>query len=164
MMSDLEPFEWDSKNYTHHHEVHSDTEFPLLTHLIHNHNLTFITHCLDHLLTAKCSSICMVTNVSREWRKSQYRTSGQQWTNLMHLCNKWEMRDWKLPSAVVQSEVTSREISGLNMLLPVIYTSKCCLNLPLSLVTMKVSNPYSSTSFSSSRQTFNIKRFLYFIC
>lgn len=108
--------------------------------------------------------ICMVTNVSREWGKSQYRTSGQQWTNLTYLCNKWEMRDWKLPSAVLQSEVTSREISGLNMLLPVIYMSKCCLNLHLSLLTMKVSNPNSSTFFSSSRQTFNIKQFLYFIC
>jgi len=49
MMSDSEPPELDSKNYTHYHEVYSDTEFPLLTHLIHNHNLTIISHYSEHL-------------------------------------------------------------------------------------------------------------------
>jgi len=37
------------------------------------------------------------------------------------------MTHCKLPSEV-ESEVTSREISGLNMQLPVIYTSECWLN------------------------------------
>jgi hypothetical protein len=49
MMSESEQFEWDSKNYTHDREVHYANEFPLLTHLIHNHNLTIISHISEQL-------------------------------------------------------------------------------------------------------------------
>jgi hypothetical protein len=49
MMSESEQFEWDSKNYTHDREVHYANEFPLLTYLIHNHNLTIISHISEQL-------------------------------------------------------------------------------------------------------------------